>query len=74
MSKKYDTSKINDDWRPSCPFCHAPWTDKMIDVEAWGGGGGCSTCGFGGEPSYSIEINCSKCKRLIYKKEGRGYC
>lgn len=61
----YDSSKIQDSWRPSCPFCHALWTDDMIDLEDKGSG--CDTCGYGG--GTTIEITCSECYRLIYQKD-----
>ena len=51
-----------------CPFCNAPYTAKM-QVDLFGGGGGCETCGYGSEPSGILEIFCDNCKKLVYKKE-----
>lgn len=53
---------------PLCPWCSAPWTSKMIEVEAMAGGG-CDTCGYGGEPHGTVTINCESCKKLIYQKD-----
>jgi hypothetical protein len=72
LDKEIDTATI-DSWRPSCPFCHAKWTDDMIQLECTDGGGGCETCGYGGEGDHRLEITCHACKRLIYVKEGRRY-
>lgn len=60
---------VTDGQAPICVFCNTPWTDDMIrvlDVEA---SGGCDTCGYGFYVSGSIDITCSNCKRLIYKKD-----
>jgi hypothetical protein len=53
---------------PLCVFCNAPWTDDMIAVEAYAGGG-CDTCGYGGEPHGTVTITCSSCTRLVYQKD-----
>lgn len=58
---------------PLCVFCSKPWTETMINLEANSGGGGCETCGYGGEGNYRLEICCEHCKRLIYVKEGLVY-
>ncbi len=49
-----------------CPFCNAPYTAEMIedlDVSL-----GCPTCG-DNSIAGTIEIKCSNCKKVIYKKE-----
>lgn len=58
--------------RPLCPFCSKPWGDAMMDVYVSSGGGGCDTCGYGGEGSATIDIECDGCGRLIYRKEFHG--
>lgn len=54
--------------RPLCPFCSAPWTDGMIQVEA-DASQGCDTCGHGGGAYGEVRICCASCSRLIYVKE-----
>lgn len=54
-----------------CPFCSAPYDANML-IQLEEGAYGCQTCG----PDSSnlvIEIFCSKCKKLVYKKEGKSY-
>jgi hypothetical protein len=72
-----DTPKIDGfvpEARPICVFCNAPWTDDMISVlaktelergyyegeidavEVW----------------VNMDITCSSCERLIYRKEVYG--
>lgn len=56
---------------PLCVFCNAPWTDDMIKVLAraeieYGYYGSSS---LGDEGTAKIDISCSSCKRLIYRKE-----
>jgi len=48
-----------------CPFCNAPYTGDMEDLLY--ASQGCDTCG----PiiSGSIEIKCSNCRKIVYKKE-----
>lgn len=56
--------------RPICVFCNQPWTDDMItvlDIDASHGEG---SYDFGPEhPQATVDITCSSCKRLIYRKE-----
>ncbi len=56
--------------RPICVFCNAPWTDDMIrvfDVDACHGEG---SYYFGPENERAtVDITCSSCNRLIYRKE-----
>lgn len=48
-----------------CPFCNALWNAKM--VTEFYSSMGCPTCG--PDTEGSIEIQCSKCGKTIYKKE-----
>lgn len=70
MTKK--TEGFQPGARPICVFCNAPWTDEMIrvyDVDAQHGEG---SYDFGPENmEATLEIKCSSCDRLIYKKEFR---
>ena len=50
-----------------CPFCDAPYTAEM--TESLFSAEGCDTCGYGSEPQGSIEITCTNCKKVVYKKE-----
>jgi hypothetical protein len=57
-------------FKPLCVYCNEPWSDKMELVHDFITEG-CDTCGFGKELVGSFIIKCSKCKRIVYKKEGR---
>jgi hypothetical protein len=58
---------------PICVYCNAPWTDDMVKISAeaemdWGY--------YPGDVDVDhidavIDITCSTCKRLIYRKEVR---
>lgn len=58
--------------RPICVFCNAPWTDDMVrcyDIDAVHGEG---SYDFGPEDQRAtVDIVCSSCDRLIYRKEYR---
>lgn len=60
------------DSRPICVFCNTPWTDDMIkvfDIDASHGEG---SYDFGPENQRAtIDITCTSCSRLIYRKEYR---
>ncbi len=59
--------------RPICVFCNAPWTDKMIQVYDVDARHGYGSYDFGPEDQQAtVDIRCSTCKRLIYRKEHRG--
>lgn len=59
---------IEDTFKILCPYCSKPYTAEM-EVELFGGGGGCETCGYGSECSTRIEIKCTNCKKIVYIKE-----
>lgn len=57
---------------PLCVFCSAPWTDDMLKVSAEAA----LEYGYYGDASVehidtTIDIVCSSCKRLVYRKEIR---
>lgn len=59
--------------RPICGFCNAPWTDDMLKLQAeadedWGYYPG-DHCIDGIDAT--VDIVCSSCNRLIYRKEIR---
>jgi len=54
-----------------CPFCNATYTADML-IELEDSMVGCETCG--PDPAeLKIEIKCSKCKKVVYVKEGKSY-
>jgi formate-dependent nitrite reductase cytochrome c552 subunit len=57
---------------PLCVWCSAPWTDDMLkvsaDVEMYHGYYGDSNVD---RVDAVIDITCSTCKRLVYRKELR---
>ena len=59
--------------RPICVFCNAPWTDDMLkvmaeaDIENGYYEGDYSVVGY----DVSIDVTCSSCNRLVYRKELR---
>jgi len=57
---------------PLCVFCNAPWTDEMLKVLAETE----TEPGYYGETyvvgtDITIDVTCSSCKRLVYRKECR---
>lgn len=57
---------------PLCVFCNAPWTDDMVQVLAEAE----IADGYYGDYSIehidvTIDVTCSSCKRLVYRKECR---
>lgn len=58
---------------PLCVFCGKPWTDEMLkvfaeaDIEHGYYEGDYSVVGY----DVSIDVTCSSCKRLVYRKELR---
>lgn len=58
--------------RPLCVFCNAPWTDDMItvyDIDASRDAGSYDMGPY--NQQATVDITCSSCKRLIYRKEFR---
>jgi len=56
--------------RPICVFCNAPWTDDMITVYDIDASHGPGSYDVGPENQQAtVDITCSTCKRLIYRKE-----
>lgn len=49
-----------------CPFCSAVFSGSMEEQLTYSAG--CPTCG-DGDLDGSINIYCTNCKKLIYKKE-----
>lgn len=60
--------------RPSCPFCSAGWTDKMLDqFDAMTGTSSCACCSGSSEPAAPLpvpteDLCCAACGRAIYLK------
>lgn len=60
---------------PLCVWCSAPWDDDMVKVFA----NTKAETGYYGELEgidvvVNIDITCSKCKRLVYRKEVSKEC
>lgn len=53
---------------PLCVFCNAPWTDDMVQIEAYASAG-CDTCGYGSTTSGTVSVVCSSCHKTVYIKE-----
>jgi len=58
--------------RPLCGFCNTPWSDDMIRVFDVDATHGPDSYDMGPEDeTATIDITCSTCDRLIYRKEYR---
>lgn len=53
---------------PLCVWCGAPWTDDMLKAYAYAD---CSCGEYGSIESVeiTIDVTCSSCNRLVYRKE-----
>lgn len=51
---------------PACVFCSAPWTPEMVELVELSGY--CPSCADG---ERVIDVFCSACTRLVYRKEVR---
>ena len=51
-----------------CPYCSSPYTAEMEEVLD-DVGFKCDTCGPITEIQGTIDIYCSNCKKLVYRKE-----
>lgn len=63
---------------PLCVWCSAPWTDDMLKVLAESEmEHGYYDDSWVAHTDVVIDVTCSSCKRLVYRKEvrvpGRGY-
>jgi len=57
------------EFKPTCPFCHAEWSDENIKIEDVYASSGCDTCGYGSEVTGTVKIHCHECKKLMYQKD-----
>lgn len=56
--------------RPICGFCNAPWTDDMVNIFDIDASHGEGSYDFGAYNQHAtLDITCSSCKRVIYRKE-----
>lgn len=56
---------------PRCVYCNAPWTDDMVTVLAKSEieRGYYEGEFYGVDVVVNIDVTCSSCKRLVYRKE-----
>ena len=53
-----------------CAFCSKKFTAAMM-VEYTQMSDGCETCGHGRGGELSLELKCTHCGKVVYKKSGR---
>ena len=63
-------SVVNHGFKPKCIWCSAEWSDDNVEIEAYGGGMGCETCGYGSEIEVTVSITSHVCDKEMYRKEG----
>jgi ribosomal protein L37E len=51
-----------------CAYCNSEFTPEM-EMDYYVISEGCDTCGYGRKVSKTVEITCSSCGRVVYKKE-----
>jgi hypothetical protein len=82
MTQRSQTDHDRTDvFRPTCPFCKAPWTDAMLDqLDAITGAPSCSCCAGSSwpiqpdpdpEPPPAAPVGdlcCEACGQAIYRK------
>lgn len=54
--------------RMICPYCSMEFSPEM-ESKYISSSEGCDTCGYGASTTVSIEIHCTFCDKLVYKKE-----
>lgn len=59
------------EFKPTCIWCNAEWSDENVNFENAYMSAGCETCGHGSEGSAQLVIKCHECKKVIYTKEGK---
>ena len=57
-----------DELKILCPFCNAVYTAQMLD-ELEDIGSKCESCGPSTHIVGSMELKCSHCEKVFYKKE-----
>jgi 5-methylcytosine-specific restriction endonuclease McrA len=58
---------------PLCVYCNTPWTEDMVHVYDIDASHGEGSYDFGPEDERAtVDIVCSTCGNLIYRKEFRG--
>ena len=62
------TDTTPDQLRIVCPYCGMEWTAEM-EARLVRFSAGCPTCGFGDEVVVDLDIVCSHCGKLVYRKE-----
>ncbi len=71
MSNLLDDGKGGFEAKPLCPFCSHPWSDDMVkllyDEDNWGS----DSMGSFTSIDWVLDITCSSCLKLVYRKEGR---